>query len=260
MQQSALRTLARQVIDKLTLRKNNRVLLLANQNLTEANRKLTETEERLKEANTELTDSKERLQMILDIVGEGIGITDEKGNIIYTNRRNREIFKLDEKSMLSLNNLSPEWNNRRLDGSPLPAGEHPVTIALRSGAPVVNCEFIVSDRHGNTVYLRMNAMPIKDIKGNITGAIGSFADITESFLLQQQLKDREESLRIAISSANLGTWHFDTLTREFLASPRMKELFGFYPDEAMPYDAAMNQIADSHRQETIEAIKASAIK
>jgi len=260
MQQRALRILAQQVIDKLTLRKNNRVLLLANQNLTEANKKLTETEERLSQINTELTDSRERLQMILDIVGEGIGITDNKGNIVYTNKRNREIFKLDEESMLSLNNLSPEWNNRRLDGSPLPAGEHPVTIALQTGTPVVNREFIVSDQHGSILYLRMNAMPIKDIKGNITGAIGSFADITESFLLQQQLKDREESLRIAISSANLGTWHFDTRTREFLPSTRMKELFGFYPNETMPYDAAMSQIADSHRQEIVEGMKASVIK
>lgn len=256
-QRKALRTLTRQVIDKLSLRKSIADLLLTNKTLTEANTQLTEIEEKLKKTNIDLTKRKERLQTILDIVGEGIGITDENGNIVYTNRRNREIFRLDEKSMLALNNASPQWNNRRLDGSPLPAEEHPVTIALRKGDPVINREFIVSDQHGNSIYLRMNATPIKDNEGKITGAIGSFADITESYLLQKDLKEREEGLQAAISSANLGTWYIDVRTREFFSSSRLKEMFGFYPDEEMSYDAALNQIADSHRQQVIEAIEVS---
>lgn len=260
VQQKALRTLARQVIDKLSLRRSNIELLAANEKLEQANRHLTETEEKLKKANTELSDGRERLQTILDILGEGIGITDEKGNIVYTNKRNREIFKFDEESMLTLKNGSPEWKNRRLDGSPLPTEEHPVSIALSTGLPVANFEFLVSDRQDQSIYLRMNATPIKDKEGKITGAVGSFSDITESYLLQQQLKDREERLQMAISSANLGTWHMDARTREFLPSPRLKELFGFYPDEEMPYTAAITQIADSHRQEVIDAVEASVTK
>lgn len=261
-QEKALRTLAQEVMGKLSLKKSNEDLLQINKELTETNNKLTETEERLKKSNAELTESRERLQTILNTVGEGIGITDEKGNIVYANKRNREIFKFDEEeSMLALKNVSLEWNNRRLDGSPLPAEEHPVTIALKTGTPVINHEFIVSDKQGNSIYLRMNSTPIKDGgEGKITGAIGSFADITESYLLQQHLKEKEESLQTAISSANLGTWHIDTRTREFFPSPRLKEMFGFYPDEDMPYDAALTQIADSHRQEVIEAIEASITK
>ncbi|WP_294246786.1 ATP-binding protein [uncultured Chryseobacterium sp.] len=259
-QQKALRTLARQVIDKLSLRKSNADLRQANQLLQQANLDLRKAEDELKKVNADLLKSKERIQTILDIVGEGIGITDEKGNIVYTNRRNREIFKLDEESMLTLNNVSPEWNNRRLDGSPLPAEEHPVSIVLKTGIPVSRYEFMVSDQQQQSLYLRMNATPIQDNHGNITGAIGSFADITDSYLLQQQLKKREESLQVAISSANLGVWHMDLRTREFFPSPKLKELFGFYPDEEMPYEAAVVQIADSHRQQVIEAVKASITK
>lgn len=259
-QQRALRTLARQVIDKLSLRKSNADLRQANQLLQQANLDLRKAEDELKKVNADLLKSKERIQTILDIVGEGIGITDEKGNIVYTNRRNREIFKLDEESMLTLNNASPEWNNRRLDGSPLPAEEHPVSIVLKTGIPVSHYEFMVSDHQQQSLYLRMNATPIQDNHGNITGAIGSFADITDSYLLQQQLKKREESLQVAISSANLGVWHMDLRTREFFPSPKLKELFGFYPDEEMPYEAAVVQIADSHRQQVTEAVEASITK
>lgn len=180
VQQKALRTLARQVIDKLSLRRSNIELLAANEKLEQANRHLTETEEKLKKANTELSDGRERLQTILDILGEGIGITDEKGNIVYTNKRNREIFKFDEESMLTLNNGSPEWKNRRLDGSPLPTEEHPVSIALSTGLPVASFEFMVSDRHDQSIYLRMNATPIKDKEGKITGAVGSFPTLRKA--------------------------------------------------------------------------------
>lgn len=259
-QQRAIRALARQVTDKLSLRKSNADLRKANQLLQQANLDLIKAEEELKRVNADLLKSNERIQTILDTVGEGIGITDEKGNIVYTNRRNREIFKLDQESMLVLNNASPEWNNRRLDGSPLPAEEHPVSVVLKTGNPVSNYEFMVSDRQQHSLYLRMNATPIRDTNGNVTGAIGSFADISDSYLLQQRLKEREESLQVAISSANLGVWHIDLQTMEFFPSPRLKELFGFYPDEEMPYEAAVVQIADSHRQEVIAAVEASITK
>lgn len=257
IQQKALRTLAQQVIDKLSLRRNNKELLKINQQLTETNGKLRETEERLKEANTELTESKERLQTILDLVVEGIVITDGEGKITYTNRRNREIFKMDEKRMLTLTNVSPEFNNRTLDGSPLPPEEHPVTIALQRGTTTINREFLVSDQHSNSVYLRMNAVPIKDHNEKITGAIASFADITDSYFLQQKLKEREVSLRAAISSANLGTWHMDLQTKELFVSARMKELFGFYQDEQVSYEDVIGQIAESHRTKVIDVAETS---
>lgn len=257
IQQKALRTLAQQVIDKLSLRRNNRKLLKINQQLTETNDKLRETEEILNKTNMELTESKERLQTILDLVVEGIVITDGDGRITYTNRRNREIFKMDEKRMLTLTNVSPEFNNRRLDGSPLPPEEHPVTIALEKGVTTINSEFLVSDQHSNSVYLRMNAVPIKDHNEKITGAIGSFADITDSYFLQQKLKEREVSLRAAISSANLGTWYMDLQTKELFVSARMKELFGFYQDEQVSYEGLIGQIAESHRKKVIDIAETS---
>lgn len=76
----------------------------------------------------------------------------------------------------------------------------------------------------------------------------------------QQLVQAKFNLQIAISAAKLGIWHINARTREFLPSERLKELYGFYPDEEMTYDAAVSQIADSHRQEVIDAVEASITK
>lgn len=242
------------------LKKNNQELISSNQELLEVNTRLLEAEKKLNNVNSELFQSRDRLQTILDIVGEGIGITDEKGNIVYTNKRNREIFKLDELSILTLTNSSPQWNNRKLDGTPLPDQEHPITRTIQTGSPVENYVFIVDNHLGDSMYLRMNTTPMKDHQGRISGVVGSFADITESYLLHQKIIEKEEYLSRAISSANLGTWHINAQTREFIASARLKELFGYSPDEEMSYDAALKQIADSHRHEVIEAIEAAITK
>ncbi len=89
--------------------------------------------------------------------------------------------------------------------------------------------------------------------------IGTLMDITEQVQSRQQVQSREEQLRLAIESARLGTWFVDAQTREFRPSDRLKELFGFYADEEMPYDAAIAQIDDEYRDRVFAAIE-SAIK
>lgn len=63
--------------------------------------------------------------------------------------------------------------------------------------------------------------------------------------------------RIAIEAAGLGTWIIDVETRILIPSRRMKELFGFYPDEDMSYQAFLNQIAVKYRDKVDAAIEAT---
>ncbi|MFL9833642.1 sensor histidine kinase [Chryseobacterium terrae] len=100
----------------------------------------------------------------------------------------------------------------------------------------------------------MDTTPMKAQDGKIIGAIGSFADITESYLLHQEAMDKEEYLSIAISSANLGTWRINAKTKEFTASARLKEIYGFDAEVEMPYAAIVSHIEDSHRDKVFEAI------
>ncbi|SDE96784.1 His Kinase A (phospho-acceptor) domain-containing protein [Mucilaginibacter pineti] len=64
-----------------------------------------------------------------------------------------------------------------------------------------------------------------------------------------------DAAQIAIDSANVGIWLINAVTREFLPSNRTKELFGFRADEEMSVEAAMNQILEKYRQNTISAIE-----
>ncbi len=87
--------------------------------------------------------------------------------------------------------------------------------------------------------------------------IGSVLDITGQVESRLKLQKAEQMLRFAIEASNIGTYIIDSKTRTLIASPRLKELFGFYPDEEMPYDAAIAQITEEFRSEVIDQVEAT---
>lgn len=90
-----------------------------------------------------------------------------------------------------------------------------------------------------------------------TGAIVTFNDITELKKIQQDLDGSNQLLGMAIDSAEMGTWTIDTHSLEFTASARFKEIFGFYPNEEMTYEATIAQIAPQHQTLVVDAVTAS---
>lgn len=67
----------------------------------------------------------------------------------------------------------------------------------------------------------------------------------------------QERLRLAIDSAALGTWYVDVNTRELIASARLKELFGYYPNEVISLNDAITRIREDYRTAVLEAIELS---
>jgi len=64
---------------------------------------------------------------------------------------------------------------------------------------------------------------------------------------QQRIEEGEVALRLAINAANFGTWFIHSATREFITDSRLKELFGYYPDEDLSIEQALAQITEEYR-------------
>ena len=64
---------------------------------------------------------------------------------------------------------------------------------------------------------------------------------------QRKVEEAEIALRLAIDAANFGTWFIHSKTREFITDARLKELFGYYPDEPLSIEQALAQITDEYR-------------
>lgn len=130
------------------------------------------------------------LRTILETIADGVFVFDPAGKLVLANaaalrmlgvaRLEAAQYVFDERPALS--------RVRRLDGTPLLADEMPIARALL-GEEVRNFDAIFLDPSGQReLVVRINASPIRNGKGAITGVVGVARDITEITKFEQ-LKD-----------------------------------------------------------------------
>jgi len=91
------------------------------------------------------------------------------------------------------------------------------------------------------------AQDLEMLQGLADHVAGAFARLQA----QSELRASEERLRLAIESAQLGTWDYDPRTGELELSPRCKELFGM-PLNARPDPAAFMELVNPEDRKALE--------
>ncbi|MDB5157780.1 MAG: Histidine kinase, partial [Mucilaginibacter sp.] len=99
-----------------------------------------------------------------------------------------------------------------------------------------------------------------DPSGTFSAFTGVVMDITEQYLAAKNVERAEESLRMAVDAAGLGTYYINVIDRIFYPSLKLKEFFGFAPDEEVPYEAAINQIHPDYRQAAADLVELAITK
>jgi len=106
-------------------------------------------------------------------------------------------------------------------------------------------------------YFNFTYQARQDELGRVDGILVFVIEVTEQVNARNEIEQARESLQMAIDAAELGSYYIDTTDRIFHASPRLKEFFGFLPDEDVPYEAAINQIHEDYRQAAAELVEAA---
>jgi PAS domain S-box-containing protein len=124
-------------------------------------------------------ESEKRLQTILETMAEGIGIVNRDGEIIYANPMAEKLLGLNKEEITQRSYHDLRWKNLRVDGTPLPREEHPIYISMETGEAVFDHEIGVQPPDAEPVFISINAAQLKDENGKVTGAIGTFMDVTQ---------------------------------------------------------------------------------
>lgn len=110
----------------------------------------------------------------------------------------------------------------------------------------------------NGKWYQVRTMPyIRQTDQKNSGAIITFNDISELKSAQLALDISNKMLEMTIDAAELGTFSIQAKTHEFTASAHFKEIFGFYEDEALTYQAVVEQVGQEHQKKLTNAIEAS---
>lgn len=226
-----------------------------NEELRTINEALRESQERLLVTNLDLQSSENRLNQILAelpipvvvLMGhEHIVSTTNVALLKFWNRSREEVLG---KPMLE---VFPELQDQAFPG----IWKH----VLDTGEQIREPEHVVSYKDKITgedrkYYIDYYCQPLSDRTGNRIGVISTVINVSDKVHSRKQVEAAESRLRLAIDSAKLGTWYIDVASRELKTSARLKEIFGFHPQDEVPLNAATNQILEAYRADVLSAIE-----
>jgi PAS domain S-box-containing protein len=147
----------------------------------------------IRQSQEALRESKENLSAILNSIGDAVIAADVKGNVIFLNPVAESLTGWTQpeaagKLVKEVFHIANEETGEEV--------ENPVTKVLQEGNVVgLANRTILLPRDGTRVPIDDSGAPIKDGKGNITGVVLVFRDISERQALQEQLV-RQEKLAV----------------------------------------------------------------
>lgn len=90
-------------------------------------------------------------------------------------------------------------------------------------------------KNGNLIDVSITMAPLYDCSGRFNGVLGIYKDITEKIKLEEQLKESEERLRLALEGGRFGIWDWNVVSNELFCSFLFTDLFGHLENEIVKY-------------------------
>lgn len=191
----ALKSLAKQVINILELRKSNE--LIENQN--------------------------KRFEKILDNMIDGIVIHNNDGLVTDFNNQALNILELSESQLLGRNSYDPNWKCIKPDGSPFPVDQYPALVALKENKTISNIIMGVVSGKNVLKWIKINSVPIETKDG--MNSISTFSDISKerfhSDLIHSMSEIRKKYLEYT-TTAMLPTTNYNNSFYDFILEEILK--------------------------------------
>ncbi|MCP4573566.1 MAG: PAS domain S-box protein [bacterium] len=127
---------------------------------------------------------------------------------------------------------SANWQVFRPDGSMYPPAELPLSRAVLRGEVVRAQEVVIRDEAGLDHWVAVNAAPIRDDAGAITGGIAVMQEITEQKQATTLLQESEAKIRSVFRAAPIG---IGVVSGRVLiqVNERLCEMMGYTADELL---------------------------
>lgn len=128
---------------------------------------------------------KESAQITLRSIGDGVITTDGECNVEYINPVAEELtgWKVDDASGRPIDEIFRGFHEETCE--PL---ENPLAVSIRRSRSIKSVRpTLLIRRDGNELYIESTASPIRDGKGDVTGGVLVFHDVSESRELNRRL-------------------------------------------------------------------------
>ena len=103
-----------------------------------------------------------------------------------------------------------------------------------------------------TYYYDLTVEPLRDATNTIVGITCAAIDISELKQAEIDLRKSEDRLRLALESAELGTWDFNPIAGELKWDESCKAMFGLPPDAEVTWESTTSSIHPDDRNRVLE--------
>lgn len=206
---------------------------------------------RQKQAETSLQKEQERFRSLVEGLGAGLLMTDFNDTIQYANPRMAEITGYAPEEMVG---------QRALELLLSPADQEAMHRHNRdrSRGTAATYEIEIRRQDGTRRWLEVHAVPFRGPSGEVVGTLSTNTDISDRIEAQTALRESERRLRLALEDGQLGWWHLDVATGQYLEfSDRCKAHFGLPPDAPLCYTDFQSLIHPEDRARVDAAAQAA---
>ncbi len=182
--------------------------------------------DRRKQAEAELIRTDSILQSIISDISSIIFVKDLAGKYVIVNQSGAEFLEISIAEMLGQDDATL---------FPPEIAQSIMAVDRQVIQEQTSLSYEEEIDNGETLRsLLTNKYPWRDNEGNILGVIGICRDITLLKQSQQKLKEQEQLLRLALRSANAGSWDWEINTGKVVWSPENYNLYGLDPQNGSP--------------------------
>ena len=186
--------------------------------------------------------SEERFRNLVAALPAGVVTCDANGLITSYNDRAVELWERRPPIGDPEVRFGGSWRMCRPDGTALDHSASPMALAIAGGEPVLNVEVVLERRDGSRLTVLMNAVPMRDARGALTGATNTIVDITPLKNAERALRESEAQYRslfelmqepFAVGEIILGAAGEPVDWRYIEVNPAFERIFGRRRDEVV---------------------------
>lgn len=133
--------------------------------------------------------------------------------------------------------------------------EEPLIIErLKNGERVEHFETKRVTKDGKLIDVSLTISPVKDSNGIVVGISKIARDVTTQKVIERQVRESEERMRMAVASTKLGTWDYNPQSGELNWSSECRNIYGVPDDMEIDFRFFSKYIYPEDAINTLSAI------
>ncbi len=176
-----------------------------------------------KQAEQDLQESRNMLKLVLDTIPQRVFWKDRQSVFLGCNSAFANDYQLRLEDIVGKTDSELPWAEwahlYQLDDA----------AVIHSRTPKLNYEEPTVNLNGEQIWIRSSKIPLTNSQGEIIGILGCYDDITDRKLAEEALRNSEERLRLALTTANQGLYDLNLKTGKAIVSPEYATMLGYDP-------------------------------